>query len=139
MGKSSGESNAGRSGQAETVLGKIRVKRVHDAPDETDGLRILVDRLWPRGLTKEKATVDIWAKELAPSHGLRIWYGHDPSKWQEFKKRYAAELKEKPAEVEKLVHAIQKRTAILLYASKEKQFNNAVALREYLEARTRKA
>jgi uncharacterized protein YeaO (DUF488 family) len=73
---------------------KLNIKRVYDAADTTDGKRILVDRLWPRGLTKEKAKVDLWLKEIAPSSGLRKWFGHDPEKWDEFKKRYSKELQE---------------------------------------------
>jgi uncharacterized protein YeaO (DUF488 family) len=78
----------------------IRVKRVYKEPEKADGRRILVDRLWPRGLTKEKAKVEVWVKEIAPSTDLRRWYGHDPNKWAEFKRRYAAELEANPDHVE---------------------------------------
>jgi uncharacterized protein YeaO (DUF488 family) len=113
---------------------KILVKRVYEEPDEADGHRILVDRLWARGLSKDKAKVDMWIKEIAPSTQLRRWYGHDPSKWSEFKSRYAAELEANPGEIEKLLREIQAGIVTFLYSSKENQRNNAVALKEYLEA-----
>ena len=112
----------------------IRTKRVYEQPDEADGYRILVDRLWARGLSKNKAKVDFWIKEIAPSTELRRWYGHDPDKWTEFKSRYAAELDANPGEVEILLEEIQAGIVTFLYSSKEEQLNNAVALKEYIEA-----
>jgi uncharacterized protein YeaO (DUF488 family) len=112
----------------------ILVKRVYDKPEEADGCRILVDRLWARGLTKEKAGVDVWAKMVAPSTALRNWYDHDPDKWPEFKTRYATELEANKEEVEKLLVLIQAGTVTFLYSSKERRLNNAVALKEYIES-----
>ena len=111
----------------------LSCKRVYDPPGATDGTRILVDRLWPRGLTKAKARVDHWVREIAPSTELRRWYGHDPVKWPEFKRRYFAELDAHPEEVEALRGLIGKRQATLLFGSKESRLNNATALVEYLQ------
>lgn len=113
---------------------EIRVKRVYEEPEESDGRRILVDRLWARGLSKEKAKVDVWVKEIAPSTELRRWYGHDPSKWTGFKSRYAAELEANPGQVEEIMGEIQAGIVTFLYSSKEEQLNNAVALKEYIES-----
>jgi len=112
----------------------IRIKRVYEEPEEADGRRILVDRLWARGLSKEKAKVDLWVKEIAPSTELRRWYGHDPNKWTEFKTRYAAELEANPGKVEELLAKVQAGIVTFLYSSKEERLNNAVALREYMES-----
>jgi uncharacterized protein YeaO (DUF488 family) len=112
----------------------IRIKRVYEEPEEADGLRVLVDRLWARGLSKEKARVDVWVKEIAPSTELRRWYGHDADKWPEFKTRYAAELNANPTGVEKLLSEVQAGTVTFLYSSKEERLNNAVALKEYIES-----
>ena len=112
----------------------IQVKRVYEEPDEADGRRILVDRLWARGLSKDKAKVDAWVKEIAPSTELRRWYGHDPNKWAEFKSRYAVELNTKPDKVEEILGEVQMGIVTFLYSSKEEQLNNAVALKEYIEA-----
>ncbi len=112
----------------------IRIKRVYEEPSEADGRRILVDRLWPRGLSKEKAKVDVWVKDIAPSTELRHWYGHEPHKWTEFKSRYASELADNPEQVEKLVEEVHSGIVTFLYSSKEKQLNNAVALKEYIES-----
>ena len=112
----------------------IRIKRVYEEPEEADGRRILVDRLWARGLSKEKAKVDVWAKEIAPSTKLRRWYGHDPNKWTEFKSRYAAELEDNPGEVDEIMKEVLAGIVTFLYSSKEEQLNNAVALKEYIES-----
>ena len=114
----------------------IHTKRVYDPPDPNDGARILVDRLWPRGLTKERVNIQYWAKEVAPSTELRLWYGHDPEKWSEFKSRYFEELKSKPGRVEELLGYIKKRKVTFVYSAKEQRLNNAVALREYLSSLT---
>jgi uncharacterized protein YeaO (DUF488 family) len=113
----------------------IKIRRVYDKPDPADGVRILVDRLWPRGLSKEAAKVDVWAKNLSPSHELRKWYGHDPEKWEEFKKRYFAEMDGNPADVENLKEQIRGHAVTFLYSSKEERLNNAQALKLYLEMR----
>jgi uncharacterized protein YeaO (DUF488 family) len=110
----------------------IRLKRVYDAPAKADGRRILVDRIWPRGLAKRKARVDEWLKEIAPSAGLRKWFAHDPARWKEFKKRYAAELDDQRDQVEHLARAARQRTVTLLFGAKDTEHNNAVALKEYI-------
>jgi len=115
-------------------LTRIQVKRVYDSPEQTDGKRILVDRLWPRGLSKDIAKLDIWAKSIAPSTELRKWYGHDPDKWYGFKSRYFSELRKNRDDVDNLLNSIGKKTVTLLYGSKERHFNNAVALKEYFES-----
>ncbi len=110
----------------------IRIKRVYDEPTEEDGTRILVDRLWPRGLTKEKARVDLWLKEIAPTNDLRKWFAHDPARWPEFKTRYHAALKHSPEQMALLHQAIAKAPATLLYATKDTEHNEAVVLLELL-------
>lgn len=112
---------------------KIAIKRVYDAPAASDGRRILVDRLWPRGLTKDKAKIDHWAKDVSPSNELRKWYGHDPAKWDEFRKRYFAELDRNAAAVEALIGAMGKGPVTFVYGSTERVVNNAEALRLYLQ------
>lgn len=112
----------------------IQIKRVYEEPEDADGHRILVDRLWARGLSKEKAQVDVWVKEIAPSTELRRWYGHDPKKWTEFKSRYAAELDANPDKVEEILGEVRMGIVTFLYSSKEEQLNNAVALKEYIES-----
>ena len=112
---------------------EIRTKRVHEAPASSDGRRILIDRLWPRGVSREAAGIDAWAKSVAPSHELRKWYGHEPSKWEEFRRRYFADLDANPEGVEELRGHLGPSRTTLVFASKEEAFNNASALREYLE------
>ena len=111
---------------------KIKLKRVYESPQPSDGYRILVDRLWPRGLSKAEAQVDLWLRDLAPSAPLRKWFAHAAERWPEFKRRYALELRDKPD----LVKLIQKKAArqvvTLLYAAKASDKNNAVCLREFL-------
>jgi len=112
---------------------EIKIKRVYEQPEAQDGTRILVDRLWPRGLNKEKAKIDLWMKNMAPSNDLRKWYGHEPVKWEEFKKRYFAELEGRAEEVERLASIIKKGRVTFLYSSKEEKINNAHALKLYIE------
>jgi uncharacterized protein YeaO (DUF488 family) len=112
---------------------EIKIKRVYEPYDKKDGTRILVDRLWPRGLSKEKVKIDLWVKDLAPSNELRKWYSHDPAKWEDFKKKYFAELDGEAAEVKKLASTIGKGRVTFLYSSKEKKINNAQALKLYME------
>lgn len=115
----------------------FKVKRVYDHGNGSEGYRVLVDRLWPRGIRKEE--VDLWPKEVAPSTELREWYGHAPEKWAEFKKRYFAELKGHEEEVDRLLElAREKKDVVLLYSSKEEKLNNAVALKQYLDRRIKK-
>lgn len=111
----------------------IRVKRVYDEPRSDDGQRVLVDRLWPRGLTKERAALDDWLKDVAPSDDLRKWYHQDSERWQEFVERYDRELEEHDGEVEELLGRARRGTLTLLYSSKETEHNNAVALKRHLE------
>ena len=115
----------------------IQVKRVYDPPDAGDGRRILVDRLWPRGLSREKAEIDDWLREIAPSNGLRRWYVHDPDKWPEFKARYFAELDANPDAVAQLRRHLGEGAITFLFSSKEPRLNNAFALKEYLESAAR--
>ena len=110
----------------------VRIKRVYNEFSETDGNRILVDRLWPRGLTKEKAHVDLWLKEVAPSNELRKWFAHDPAKWPEFKARYKAELKNNAPQLNLLRQAIAKGHATLVYGARDTEHNEAVVLQELL-------
>jgi uncharacterized protein YeaO (DUF488 family) len=112
------------------------MKRVYEKPSSGDGKRVLVDRLWPRGLTKERAKIDLWLRDLAPSNELRNWYGHDPEKWTEFKKRYWKELDRNPTLVSRLAEECRKGTVTFVFSSKEEKINNAVALREYIESST---
>ncbi len=113
----------------------IRVKRVYEPPSRGDGRRILVDRLWPRGLSKGDAKIDDWPKDIAPSTALRKWFGHDQARWSEFKRRYFAELKSKPDTLRAVLDYVRAGTVTLLYSSKERRLNNVVALKEYIESR----
>jgi uncharacterized protein YeaO (DUF488 family) len=115
----------------------IRLKRVYDKPAKSDGHRVLVDRLWPRGLTKQKAHVDEWLKEIAPSAKLRKWFAHDPDKWEQFKNLYATELDDQREHVKQLGRAARKRTVTLLFGAKDTEHNDAVALKEYLMSKVK--
>jgi uncharacterized protein YeaO (DUF488 family) len=110
----------------------IQVKRAYEKPSKTDGERFLVDRLWPRGVTKAALRVAAWLKDVSPTTELRKWYGHDPAKWDEFRKRYFADLKKTPAAWQPLIEAARKGTITLVCSSQEKELNNAAALREFL-------
>ena len=111
----------------------IGIKRVYEPPARNDGTRILVDRLWPRGLTKDKARVDLWLKDIAPSTELRKWFGHDPEKWTGFGKRYRSELQKRKEALAVLRTASKKGPITLLYGAKDTEHNEAVILRNYLE------
>jgi uncharacterized protein YeaO (DUF488 family) len=111
---------------------RIKIKRVYEQPVKEDGTRILVDRLWPRGLTKAKASVDLWLKGIAPSTELRKWFGHDPDKWAEFKTRYRAELRENDEQVALLKREIDKGAVTLVYGAKDEEHNKALLLQELL-------
>jgi uncharacterized protein YeaO (DUF488 family) len=110
----------------------MRVKRVYEPPSADDGVRILVDRLWPRGLTKAGAAVDLWLKDIAPSLTLRRWFNRDPSRWTEFKRRYAEELDTKQAAIAALVGAARHGRVTLLFGARDSRHNTAVALHAYL-------
>jgi uncharacterized protein YeaO (DUF488 family) len=114
----------------------IEVKRVYDPPAASDGHRVLVDRLWPRGLSKETAKINAWLGDVAPSADLRKWFGHEPSRWLAFKRKYFRELDRLPQLVEQLLGTRPGGTLTLLFAAKDRQHNNAVALKAYLDAWT---
>lgn len=110
----------------------IKTKRVYDPPSEEDGFRILVDRLWPRGLKREGVRLDLWLKEIAPGSELRRWFSHDPERWGEFKRRYFEELKDKKGLVDLVIEHASKGRVTLLYATRDRERNNAVALKEFI-------
>ena len=112
---------------------KIKIKRVYEEPDKEDGVRILVDRLWPRGLTKEKASLDLWLKEIAPSTELRKWFGHDPDKWKGFRRRYETEIRHNHDLVKVLMDKAKGGTVTLLYGTRDQQHNEALVLKQFLE------
>lgn len=111
----------------------IRLKRVYDPPGEEDGFRVLVERLWPRGLSRERARVDLWLKEIAPSSSLRSWYGHDVARWEEFQRRYQAELEHDPAiqQMQELLR--EKQVLTFVYAARDVEHNSALVLKAFLE------
>jgi uncharacterized protein YeaO (DUF488 family) len=112
----------------------VKLKRVYDPPKPADGFRVLVDRLWPRGVSKSYARIDLWLKEIAPSAALRKWFGHDTLKWDTFRARYFRELQKNPEAVAQLNEIIRNGPVTLLFAAKDQEHNNAVALKEYLES-----
>lgn len=107
---------------------KIRIKRIYETPKKEDGFRILVDRLWPRGFTKERAAVDLWLKDIAPSTALRKWFNHIPEKWEEFKKHYRSEIRENKEALSLLKEQMKKGNVTLLYAAKDEEHNDAIIL-----------
>jgi uncharacterized protein YeaO (DUF488 family) len=111
---------------------KIRIKRIYDPPEPGDGYRALVDRVWPRGVSHERARLDEWAKELAPSAELRRWFGHEPGRFEEFVSRYRAELAERPEPVAAMRRRARRQTVTLLYAARDTEHNNALVLAGYL-------
>lgn len=113
----------------------LKIKRVYDMPDARDGQRVLVDRLWPRGLSKEKARIDLWMREIAPSNELRKWFSHRPERWPEFRQRYFDELKGKADLIRQLKGMVKNKTVTLLYAAKDKEKNNARALFDFLKGK----
>ena len=111
----------------------FKTKRAYEAPAREDGLRVLVERLWPRGVRKERAALDLWLKDVAPSPELRKWFGHDPAKWDEFRRRYWSELKRRPDGVRTLREHSRQGAVTLVYGSRDEEHNAARALQEYLE------
>jgi uncharacterized protein YeaO (DUF488 family) len=111
---------------------RIRVKRAYEAPAKSDGCRVLVDRVWPRGVTRDALRLDAWIKDVAPSAGLRKWFAHDPSRWDAFKKRYFGELDARPEAIALLLETCRRGTVTLVFGAKDIEHNNAVALQEYL-------
>lgn len=116
----------------------IAIKRAYDPPSGSDGHRVLVDRVWPRGVAKDDLRLDAWLKDLAPSAGLRKWFGHDPKKWEEFKARYAHELEAQSETLDRLAERARAGRLTLVFAAKDTEHNNAAALKEHLERRLRR-
>ncbi|OCC24640.1 hypothetical protein MB02_03910 [Croceicoccus estronivorus] len=114
-------------------MGFIRIKRIYDAPASTDGKRVLVDRIWPRGVSKESAKLDLWLKEIAPSPELRKWFGHDPARFKEFSDRYRQELKANDVAVSELCDLVDQADVTLLYAARDRRANHAIVLAEFLK------
>ena len=114
---------------------QIDLKRAYDPPAKSDGRRVLVDRVWPRGIAKDDLRIDAWLKDLAPSTELRKWIGHDPAKWDEFRKRYGRELEQRSEALEELLDKARAGHVTLVFSARDTEHNNAVALREYLERR----
>lgn len=117
---------------------EIKLKRAYEAPAKNDGRRILIDRVWPRGIKKEELRLDGWKKELAPSTNLRKWFGHDPERWEEFQKRYRRELDEQPDAIAELLSLCRGGPVTLVFGAKDTRHNQAVALRDYLETAAEK-
>ena len=113
----------------------VQLKRAYEKPSPADGERVLVERLWPRGVTKARAAVDLWLKDVAPSPELRNWFGHDPAKWKRFERRYWEELRRHKGAVDLLRRKARRGTVTLVYAARDEQHNGAVALKEFLERR----
>jgi uncharacterized protein YeaO (DUF488 family) len=113
----------------------IHLKRAYEKANDKDGLRILVERLWPRGLTKAKAALDLWVKDVAPSPNLRKWFGHHPVRWKQFKQRYWKELKDKKDDVELLRRKSKEDKVTFIYAAHDQEHNGALALKEFIEQR----
>ena len=111
----------------------IKIKRAYERRDKDDGVRILVDRLWPRGLTKEKANVDLWLKEIAPSTELRKWFGHDPVKWKSFRGRYETEIRHNEDLIKMLKQKAREGTITLIYGARDEKHNEALVLKRFLE------
>ena len=111
----------------------ISLKRAYEAPSRSDGFRILVERLWPRGVKKQNAKIDLWLKEVAPSTELRKWFNHEPDKWAEFKRRYFEELQSRPESLQTLREQVRAGEVTFVFSSRELRFNNAVALKEFVE------
>ncbi len=110
----------------------IKLKRAYDRPSSNDGVRILVDRLWPRGIKKVHAAIDYWMKEIAPSTELRHWFGHDPSRWEEFRRRYVQEIKQHPKEIDQLRSLAKHDVITFIYAARDQDHNEAVVLRDFI-------
>lgn len=113
-----------------TRTARVAIKRVYDPPSSADGYRVLIDRVWPRGITKERAHVDEWARELAPSTELRRWFGHEPARFKEFRTRYRAELAEQPERLRELRRRARTEQVTIVYGARDREHNNAVVLAE---------
>jgi uncharacterized protein YeaO (DUF488 family) len=117
------------------VSAMIHLKRVYEEPSKGDGIRVLVERLWPRGLTKERAAVDLWLKDVAPSPELRKWFGHDPARWEQFQERYRRELRKQEDAVQLLKQKAKQGSVTLVYAARDEEHNGALALKRFLQGR----
>jgi uncharacterized protein YeaO (DUF488 family) len=117
------------------MTGTIDIRRIYEPPAKDDGQRVLVDRIWPRGMSRQEAGLDLWLKDIAPSTELRKWFGHDPSRFAEFRERYRQELDENPEPVAALVALAREGDVVLLYSARDERFNQAVVLAEYLVER----
>ncbi len=112
----------------------IRLKRVYELPSSEDGYRVLVERLWPRGMSKERAKIDLWVRDAGASTALRKWFGHDPQKWEEFRRRYMDEISKRPDVVKQLLDLVRENAVVtFLFSAHDEEHNNAVALKEFLE------
>ncbi len=116
-------------------MDELRIKRVYEEAAQDDGFRVLVDRVWPRGVSRQKANIDVWMKSVAPSTELRKWFGHDRERWDEFKSRYFDELDNGPAGLDQLLRQTRDGIVTLVYSARDTENNQAVALKEYLQAR----
>ncbi|HEY8030975.1 MAG TPA: DUF488 family protein [Methylocella sp.] len=116
-------------------MARVQIKRIYDAPEKSDGVRVLVDRLWPRGVSKKKASLDLWMKELAPSTELRKWFNHDPERWVGFRQRYRHELRKHGNELAALKAQAAKRRVTLLFGARDTLHNEAVVLRDALQSK----
>lgn len=116
----------------------LKIKRVYDEPERSDGERILVDRLWPRGLSKRTAAIETWMKGLAPSDGLRKWFGHDPARWREFRRRYVAELRGQREILAAIARKAKRQPVTLLFGARDAERNNAVVLKEVIDRLARR-
>lgn len=116
----------------------IKLKRAYDRPAARDGMRILIDRLWPRGISKAQAAIDLWVKDIAPSTGLRKWFGHDPARWREFRRRYATETCAHSEQISELRALARKGPITLVYSAHDEIHNDAVVLRDILLGRRNK-
>lgn len=116
----------------------IKVKRVYEKPHPGDGFRILIDRFWPRGLSKAMAGVDLWLKDIAPSDGLRKWFSHEPAKWNQFRRRYIRELRDRGDLLDGIATRARGGTVTLLYEARDRTFNHAVVLKEHLDGKRAK-
>lgn len=114
------------------TLNTLKVKRIYESATDRDGIRVLVDRLWPRGMSKEAAHVDHWLKDISPSSELRTWFGHDPLRWDEFRERYSAELAEQAEQIGFIRELLSEQNVTLLYSARSNKFNNAIALSDYI-------
>lgn len=110
----------------------VKLKRVYDEPMATDGIRVLVDRLWPRGVKKQVAAIDLWAKDIAPSTELRKWFGHDPARWKEFERRYSAEIRQHVELLDKIRKLALRGIVTLIYAARDREHNEAIIIRDML-------